>query len=259
VPFFRFLDPSSARLVSVYRQNGTSGAIGVTYGGSYFTTSGPLPLSTWGTIALHVIPNGASSTVEIRLNGTLIYQTASASLGTAGVSTVQIGNDTSAQAFSLVADTINVQNAAPSTPSPPVNTAPPTISGTPQAGQTLTASAGNWTGAQPIAYAYQWQRCSTSGASCVAVSGATSSTYAVSSGDVGLTLRVVVTATNAAGAATATSQPTTVVQGASSAPANTSPQHRLGPDRRSPRLGVLQGLVGRGQHPDGIGAIAQEE
>jgi hypothetical protein len=72
VPFFRFLDPSSARLVSLYRQNGSSGTIGVTYGGSHFTTSGRLALSTWGTIALHVIPNGTSSTVEVRLNGTVI-------------------------------------------------------------------------------------------------------------------------------------------------------------------------------------------
>ena len=43
VPFFRFFDASSARLVSVYRQNGTSGTIGLGYGGSYFSTSRSLP------------------------------------------------------------------------------------------------------------------------------------------------------------------------------------------------------------------------
>ena len=72
VPFFRFLDPSSARIVSVYRQNGTSGSIGLGYGGSYFSTTGSLPLNTWATIALHVITNGPSSTVEVCMNGTLI-------------------------------------------------------------------------------------------------------------------------------------------------------------------------------------------
>ena len=79
VPFFRLLDASSARIISVYRQNGTSGAVGLTYGGSHFSTSGTLPLNTWATIALHV----ANSTVEVRLNGALIYQTTAASLGTA--------------------------------------------------------------------------------------------------------------------------------------------------------------------------------
>ena len=219
VPFFRFLDPSSARIVSVYRQNGTTGKIGLTYGGSSVTTTGSLPLDTWGTISMHVITNGANSTVEVRLNGTLIYQTTSASLGTAGVSTVQIGNDTAAQAFTIVADTIDVQAAAPA-PSPPVNTQAPTISGAPQSGQTLTADPGSWSGTPPIDYAYEWRRCDTSGANCNAI--ATGSTYTATDDDVGATLRVAETASNAAGSATATSSPTTVVVGSSSPPVNTA-------------------------------------
>ena len=218
VPFFRFLDPSSARIVSVYRQNGTSGSIGLGYGGSYFSTTGSLPLNTWATIALHVITNGPSSTVEVRLNGTLIYQTIGASLGTAGVSTIQIGNDTGAQAFTIVADTISVQNGASTTPTPPVNTSPPIISGTPQDGQTLTASTGSWSGTQPITYGFQWQRCDSGGANCVAIAGATGPTYLATSADVGRTLRVVVTATNSAGSAGATSAATTVVQATSTQP-----------------------------------------
>jgi hypothetical protein len=218
VPFFRFLDPSSARIVSVYRQNGTSGSIGLGYGGSYFSTTGSLPLNTWATIALHVITNGPSSTVEVRLNGTLIYQTIGASLGTAGVSTIQIGNDTGAQAFTIVADTISVQNGASTTPTPPVNTSPPIISGTPQDGQTLTASTGSWSGTQPITYGFQWQRCDSGGANCVVIAGATGPTYLATSADVGRTLRVVVTATNSAGSAGATSAATTVVQATSTQP-----------------------------------------
>src|SRR5918994_641506 len=46
-----------------------------------------------------------------------------------------------------------------STAGRPANTRPPTISGTPQEGQTLTANRGSWSGGQPQAYAYQWLRC----------------------------------------------------------------------------------------------------
>jgi hypothetical protein len=222
VPFFRFLDPSSARVVSVYRQNAT-GAIGLTFAnGTRGSTTGKLALDTWATIALHVITAGASSTVEVSLNGTQVYRSTTASLGTAGVSTIQVGNDTTAQAFTIVADTIDVQSGAPATPSPPVNTVRPTISGAPQDGQTLTATTGTWTGSQPITYAYQWQRCDTAGANCTPV-GTPANTYAVTSADTGSTLRVIVTATNGQGPATATSNPTTVVQGTSSAPVNSSP------------------------------------
>jgi Concanavalin A-like lectin/glucanases superfamily len=221
VPFFRFFDASAHRIISVYRQNGTSGSIGVGYAGSYFSTSGALALSTWATIALHVVINGTSSAVEVRLNGNLIYQTSVASLGTAGVSTAQIGNDTASQPFTIVADSITMQNGA-TAPSPPVDTAPPVISGTAQEGQTLTASNGTWIGTQPITYAYQWLRCDSTGANCAAIDAATSSSYAVTSTDVGNTLRVKVTATNSVGSAGATSSQTSVVQSASSPPVNTT-------------------------------------
>jgi PKD repeat protein len=241
VPFFRFLDSNSARIVSLYRQNGTGGQIWLGYSGSHFSTTGTLPLNTWGTLALHVITNGTSSTVEARLNGTLIYQTTSASLGTAGTSTVQIGNDTAAQPFNIVVDTINVQNGASSTPSAPVNTSPPTISGTAQSGQTLTANPGTWTGTQPISYGYQWQRCDSGGANCAPISGATTSTYVVGSGDVGSTLRVAVTATNSVGSATATSNATAVVQSASAPPSNTSPPTISGTAQQGQTLNASPG------------------
>ena len=213
VPFFRFLDPSSARIVSVYRQNATSGKIGVTYGGRHFTTTGSLRHKTWGRIELHVITNGAASTVEVRLNGTLIYQTTSASLGTAGVSTVQIGNDTAAQAFTIIADTIDVEGAPPPLMSP-FNASAPRISGALRHGQTLTAHPGRWSGTKPIGYAYRWRRCNRKGANCSAIPGATGPSYVASGADVGRTLRVAVTATNSAGSATAGSKATKKVRSA---------------------------------------------
>ncbi|HEX4187041.1 MAG TPA: S8 family serine peptidase [Solirubrobacteraceae bacterium] len=97
-------------------------------------------------------------------------------------------------------------------PSRPVNTAPPAIAGTAKTGQTLTAAPGSWTEG-PTSYAYQWQRCDASGSKCAPVEGETAATYSLSQADVGSTLRVDVTASNAAGAsAPARSEPTSVVQ-----------------------------------------------
>src|SRR5438045_2289254 len=96
--------------------------------------------------------------------------------------------------------------------SAPVNTAKPTISGTPRVGEELTASNGTWTGGA-TSFTYQWQRC-TSSTTCANVDGATARAYGVRSADVGNTLRVAVTAHNASGStATASSDQTATVTG----------------------------------------------
>lgn len=102
----------------------------------------------------------------------------------------------------------------PPAPQPPTNSAIPTIAGIPKPGQTLTAAPGTWSGTAPIAFGYQWQSCDRAGTSCVAKPGRTTSTYLISSSDAGSTFRVVVTASNLAGSASATSAPTAVVQAA---------------------------------------------
>jgi uncharacterized repeat protein (TIGR01451 family) len=88
------------------------------------------------------------------------------------------------------------------------------IGGVAQAGQSLNVSQGTWTGAQPITYTYGWQSCSSAGANCVAISGQTTNTYAVNSGDIGKTLRAVVTATNSGGGTVFTTLATAVVTAA---------------------------------------------
>ena len=71
----------------------------------------------------------------------------------------------------------------------------PTITGTPQQGQTLTAAPGTWSDSAATA-AYQWQKCDATGANCADIAGQTAQTYVVQPTDVGATLRVNVTATN---------------------------------------------------------------
>src|SRR5689334_25194025 len=80
----------------------------------------------------------------------------------------------------------------------PANTSPPTISGTPKEGSTLTANDGTWTNS-PTSFTYQWQRCASDGRSCGDITGAASKTYTPAASDVGHALRVAVTAVNADG------------------------------------------------------------
>ena len=91
----------------------------------------------------------------------------------------------------------------------PSNTSPPTITGTPQKGMTLTAHHGSWTNS-PTAYAYRWQRCAADGTGCGGI-GANGKTYTLVAADVDHTVRVRVTASNASGSATEFSRPTDVV------------------------------------------------
>jgi hypothetical protein len=83
-------------------------------------------------------------------------------------------------------------------PLAPSNLSAPTLSGTVQQGQALSESHGSWT-SSPTSFAYQWQDCDSSGTSCTAITGATGQTYTLTAGDLGHTLRVTESATNAGG------------------------------------------------------------
>ena len=101
----------------------------------------------------------------------------------------------------------------------PTNVTPPSISGTPLDGHTLTVDPGTWSGTQPIDFGYQWQRCDADGSGC-STSSAPRRTYTLVPGDIDHVIQVAVTATNVGGSAQSGS--------AQTAPAQAAPpaQHR---------------------------------
>lgn len=101
-------------------------------------------------------------------------------------------------------------------PAAPVNTVAPSITGTAQVGETLTAADGTWTGRPAPALTRVWE------ADGVAIAGATGTTYVPVEGDVGKTITATVTATNIAGNASETSAATAAVAPADVAPVNTA-------------------------------------
>jgi hypothetical protein len=123
---------------------------------------------------------------------------------------------------------------------PPSNTAAPTVAGTPQDGALLTADPGRWSGS-PTTYSYQWQRCDSAGGACANIAGANARQYTVSKNDVGHTLRVAVTATNAGGSGSASSSPTGVVRASGNAPATTKAPSLSGTAQQGSTLKVDPG------------------
>jgi uncharacterized delta-60 repeat protein len=93
---------------------------------------------------------------------------------------------------------------------PPVNSSPPTISGAATEGQKLTVNPGTWSPTN-VTLTFQWRRCDTAGANCLDITGATAASYVLARADIGHTIRVRETATNAYGSSSVDSAPTTVV------------------------------------------------
>jgi hypothetical protein len=84
----------------------------------------------------------------------------------------------------------------------PYNTSAPLLTGTSLIGEELTGFAGDWGGAFPISFSWQWQRCSDPN-TCSNISGATSQTYTLGSADADSLIRLKVTGGNTYGSSDA--------------------------------------------------------
>jgi hypothetical protein len=132
-------------------------------------------------------------------------------LGTADIGgTLRVVVTASNQAGSATVTSVQ-SDVVIATPKSPLATKKPSITGGAQVKQVLKVAQGTWTGATPIAYAYQWRRCDPKGQACADIDGATAATYTVTEDDLGETVRVNVTAANVADSVTETTVPTKVV------------------------------------------------
>jgi hypothetical protein len=155
-------------------------------------------------------PGDLSSCVQIAGATTATYTPTVEDIGR----TIRVWITGSNQAGSAIAITnhtfpvVDKQHFAPST----VRT--PTVTGTVAVGRQLTASAGSFDGDDPLTSVLAWQRCDATGEDCKNIAGATKITYFPTAGDIGFTLRLAVTVTNAYGKLVARSDATEPVPAA---------------------------------------------
>jgi len=131
----------------------------------------------------------------------------------------------------------------------------PAVAGTAGLGRQLTANIGQYNGDAPIATSFVWQRCDATGEACHGIPKAKKIVYFPTDADVGYTLRIAVTATNAYGKVVLQSDPTEAIAGA---PPHRPGRHLVGTSRADYLAGggyddVLAGLGGNDTLPGGAG------
>jgi len=224
-----FADDSEASCLGPQIQpEGSGPAPAILNAGTFEKAAG----SGTGTVAVEFTNDGAvdalTGTLELT-GGGVPEQSAIGTWSVQEGASIVLGGGTFliGEAVDLSAVTVEGATVTRTSAPVPVNTASPSVEGRAEDGQTLTADAGSWSGTQPISYAYRWQRCNGSGQECRSIAKASGQSYALTASDVGATVRVIVTASNAYGQASAPSSASSVVL-APGPPSNTAPPQITG-------------------------------
>jgi uncharacterized delta-60 repeat protein len=223
--------PSAVRMIGAHTNSGAGdsqfslrAAVAATSGGSYAQTANPGATRTFYATNI-VNPIGGGAWTSADFNDLRVR--------------VRAGTDNTPNPITealLVEADFQTLPAPTNMSLPSVDTPYSTI----RAGDTLTATDGDWSDEADGASEFRWMRCSTTGSNCAAITGSTADdrTYVVQAGDVGSTLRVMETRVGATRAnQSALSDATTLV-------ANQTPTFR-------DATGFEQGVV---EHdPTGLG------
>jgi len=114
VPYFRFFN-GSTRMLDLFRNNGSGDLVlrvtSPTQAGAfaYRTLSPNVPLGTWHHLVVHVVANGASSTVEAWLDDQLVYSSKQVATGFSTVSRIQLGAEHRRQAGDSYIDDVVIK------------------------------------------------------------------------------------------------------------------------------------------------------
>lgn len=112
VPFFRFFN-GTERVLDLFRDN-ASGAVvlRVTAPDGSFSYTTPVPnaaLSTWHHVAMHVVPNGAATSVQVWFNGESVYTSNTVRIGAESLTAFQLGAEHDTQMGDTYVDDVIVK------------------------------------------------------------------------------------------------------------------------------------------------------
>lgn len=202
--------------LSIVAGNGTAGSPVPGRAGAS-PLNAPEGIAVDGGGDLYISGNKANTIEEVTPDGTLsiIAGNGHAGAPTFGAPATSTSISAPADVASTAAGRLYIvdngnDNVELLTPAIVANIGAPTITGAAVPGSMLSAGTGTWANS-PVLYSYQWESCDAAGNACVTIAGATMPTYLVSGTDVGRTLRVVVTAANGGGTASAASAQTSLV------------------------------------------------
>jgi PKD repeat protein len=227
---------TGAMVTHTYAQPGTyqvkltvtdkeGGAASITHTITVASASGPKPpvasftVSPSATMVGSAVSFDGSGSNDPNVGGSIVAYNWSFGDGTNGSGAKVTHTYTTPGTYTVTLTVLDAEDGTASTThqvtvraAKPVNTGLPQISGDALTGDKLTASTGTWTN-NPTSFDYQWQRCGKNGGGCQDILAASDESFwGPTPDEINFTVRVVVTATNASGSTSATSQPTAVVE-----------------------------------------------